>query len=68
MSGKNRKSASPKPKSAEVWTDDEMRNAKPCPLPEVPESPEDEPPRPTAPCPQPRRTPGLIRGVPPEDE
>lgn len=68
MSGSNRKSARPKPKSADVWTDEELRNARPYPLPEVPGSPASEPPRPAAPRSQPPRTPGLIKGVPPEDE
>ena len=50
----------------EVWTDDKMRDAKPYPLPEVP-----EPEKATTPKrpPAPRRAgePGIVKGVPPED-
>lgn len=67
MSGKNRKSERPKgKKSAEVWTDEAMRGAKPCPLPEVPGNEPSEPPCPTESHPQPPREPGHIKGVPPE--
>jgi hypothetical protein len=68
MGRKNSQSPRRDRKAEEVWSDEDMRNAKPYPLPEVPGT---EPPK-RKPAPAPRQSkagkPGLVEGVPPEGD